>query len=48
MYNAICAHNQGSGTEIKSKMDQAIYAADPITGFITAITLVYPDKKFLA
>ncbi|KRU30110.1 HD domain-containing protein [Clostridium sporogenes] len=45
MYNAICAHNQGSGTEIKSKMDQAIYAADPITGFITAITLVYPDKK---
>lgn len=45
MYNAICAHNQESGTEIKSKMDQAIYAADPITGFITAITLVYPDKK---
>ena len=45
MYNAICAHNQESGVEIKSKMDQAIYAADPITGFITAITLVYPDKK---
>lgn len=45
MYHAICAHNEDTGVEIKSKMDRAIYAADPITGFITAITLVYPDKK---
>ena len=45
MYNAICAHNKESGVKISSVIDQAIYAADPITGFITAIALVYPDKK---
>ncbi|MCC5911641.1 MAG: HD domain-containing protein [Clostridiaceae bacterium] len=45
IYHAICAHNEATGTKIESKMDRAIYAADPITGFITAITLVYPDKK---
>ena len=45
MYQAICAHNKDTGVKITSKMDRAIYAADPITGFITAIALVYPDKK---
>lgn len=45
LYHAICAHNQYSGVKIESNLDQAIYAADPITGFITAVTLVYPDKK---
>lgn len=45
MYHSICAHNEDSGVKIESRMDQAIYAADPITGFITAITLVYPDKR---
>ncbi len=45
MYNSICAHNKDTGTLIKSKMDRALYAADPITGFISAIALVYPDKK---
>jgi predicted hydrolase (HD superfamily) len=45
MYHSICAHNEDTGVPIESKMDRAIYAADPITGFITAITLVYPDKK---
>ena len=45
MYHAICAHNEDSGVPIETKMDRAIYAADPITGFVTAIALVYPDKK---
>ncbi len=45
MYHSICAHNEDTKVPIQSKMDQAIYAADPITGFVTAITLVYPDKK---
>ncbi len=45
MYHSICAHNEESGVPIETKMDRAIYAADPITGFITAISLVYPDKK---
>ena len=45
IHHAIMAHNEENGTERVSLMDKAIYAADPITGFITAITLVYPDKK---
>ncbi|MCX7885082.1 MAG: HD domain-containing protein [Caloramator sp.] len=45
MYHAILAHNEATNTPILSKMDRALYASDPITGFITAIALVYPDKK---
>lgn len=45
IYQAIKAHNEGNGTPRVDIIDKAIYAADPITGFITAITLVYPDKK---
>ncbi len=46
IYQAIKAHNgDENGTLRESIIDKAIYAADPITGFITAITLVYPDKK---
>lgn len=45
MYQAIKAHNKDNGTERLSIIDKAIYAADPITGFITAIALIYPDKK---
>ncbi len=46
IYQAIKAHNgDENGSNRESIMDKAIYAADPITGFITAIALVYPDKK---
>ncbi|MCR8745582.1 HD domain-containing protein [Romboutsia lituseburensis] len=46
IYQAIKAHNEDeNGIKRESVMDKAIYAADPITGFITAIALVYPDKK---
>jgi predicted hydrolase (HD superfamily) len=45
MYHAILAHNPATHTKILNKFDRALYAADPITGFITAITFVYPDKK---
>ncbi|HSQ89182.1 HD domain-containing protein [Romboutsia sp.] len=46
IYQAIKAHNEDcNGIKRESVMDKAIYAADPITGFITAITLVYPDQK---
>lgn len=45
MYHAIEAHNKRSGVERISLLDKALFAADPITGFITAIALVYPDKK---
>ncbi|ONI40692.1 phosphohydrolase [Candidatus Epulonipiscium fishelsonii] len=46
VWQAIKSHNGDvNGTERKSLMDKALYAADPITGFITAIALIYPDKK---
>ncbi len=45
MYNAILAHNPVNGSKITNKFERAMYAGDPITGFINAITLVYPDKK---
>lgn len=45
MYHAILAHNEETNVPRNSTLDKALYAADPITGFITAIALVYPDKK---
>lgn len=45
LYHAILAHNPANGSKIETTFDRAIYAADPITGFINAIALVYPDKK---
>lgn len=45
MYQAILAHNEKTGVAISSVMDRVLYAADPIAGFITAIALIYPDKK---
>lgn len=45
LYRAILAHNPENNSSRETTLEKAIYAADPITGFITAITLVYPDKK---
>jgi len=45
MYHAILAHNKATGAKIVNNLDQALFAADPITGFINAITLVYVDQK---
>ncbi len=45
MYRAILAHNPLNGSKIETPFERAMYAADPITGFINAIALVYPDKK---
>lgn len=45
LYQAILSHNPANGSQIKNLFDKALYAADPITGFITAIALVYPEKK---
>ncbi len=45
MYHAILAHNPATNTKLESTLDRCIYAADPITGFINAIALVYPDKN---
>ncbi len=45
MYNAILAHNPANGSKRTTDFEWALYAADPITGFIRAIAMVYPDKK---
>lgn len=42
---AVRAHNEIHGLERKSILDQALYAADPLSGFITAAAMVRPDKK---
>lgn len=45
MVYAVKVHNEMHGLERKSILDKALYAADPISGFITAAALVRPDKQ---
>ena len=45
MTHAILAHNEKLGFPRESKLDKALYCADPVTGLITAAALVRPDKK---
>lgn len=42
---AVKVHNEIHGLERKSILDKALYAADPVSGFITAAALVRPDKN---
>jgi len=41
--HAIKCHNKQA--EMVSLMDRAIYAADPVSGFIVAAALMHPEKK---
>jgi hypothetical protein len=41
--NAILAHNEHA--PLKTKLDFSLYAADPMSGLITAAVYVRPDKK---
>ena len=43
--HAILAHNEAHGTPRESRLDKALFCADPLTGLITAGALVRPDKK---
>lgn len=45
---AIKAHNPHCGGMVKTRLDQAILAIDPLSGFITACALVTPEKKLSA
>ena len=45
LFDAICAHNPKSGVKAKTKLQYAILAADPMSGFLKAIAQIYPDKK---
>ncbi|HEX3028917.1 MAG TPA: HDIG domain-containing protein [Clostridia bacterium] len=42
---AVKAHNDYHGIERKRKIDKALYAADPVSGLITASALILPSKK---
>ncbi len=42
---AVKVHNEIHGLERITVLDKALYAADPVSGFITAAALVRPDKK---
>ena len=45
MTHAILCHNETHGVPLETKLDKALFCADPLTGLITAATLVRPDKK---
>jgi len=42
---AVLAHNPANGAQVSSIMDRALFAADPLTGLITAAALIRPEKK---
>lgn len=42
---AVKVHNEMHGLERKSLLDKTLWAADPVSGFITAAALVRPDKS---
>ena len=45
MTHAILAHNEAHGVPLETKLDKALFCADPLTGLLTAAALVRPDKK---
>ena len=45
MAHAILAHNEAHGIPRETKLDKALFCADPLTGLIIAAALVRPDKK---
>ena len=45
MAHAILCHNEKHGVPLETKLDKALFCADPLTGLITAAALVRPDKK---
>ncbi len=42
---AILCHNETLGIPLETKLDKALFCADPLSGLITASALVRPDKK---
>ena len=43
--HAILCHNETHGIPRETKLDKALFCADPLTGLIIAAALVRPDKK---
>jgi putative nucleotidyltransferase with HDIG domain len=44
MVHAILSHNEAHGVPLETKLDKALFCADPLSGLITAAALVRPDK----
>ncbi len=44
MVRAVLAHGNHTGTERQSLMEKSLFAVDELCGFITAVTLVRPDR----
>jgi putative nucleotidyltransferase with HDIG domain len=44
MTHAILCHNEAHGVPPETKLDKALFCADPLSGLITAAALVHPDK----
>jgi putative nucleotidyltransferase with HDIG domain len=44
MAHAILCHNEAHGVPRETKLDKALFCADPLSGLITAASLVRPDK----
>ena len=45
MAHAILRHNEAYGVPPETPLDKALFCADPLTGLITAASLVRPGKK---
>ncbi|MBE0467610.1 MAG: HDIG domain-containing protein [Candidatus Desulforudis sp.] len=45
---AVKVHNEHHGLPRQSLLDKALYAVDPLTGFIVAGALIRPEKKLAA
>ena len=43
--HAILCHNEAHGIPLETRLDKALFCADPLSGLITAAALVRPDKK---
>ena len=43
--HAILSHNETHNIPLETKLDKALFCADPLTGLITAAALIRPDKK---
>ena len=44
MAHAILCHNEAHGIPRQTKLDKALFCADPLSGLVTAAALIRPDK----
>ena len=44
-FGAICAHNPKSGVKARTKIQYALLAADPMSGFLKAVAQIIRIKR---